>query len=114
MTSEALHLNPSGHLPACTAKLHESSAERSRMLRSRLIGGLFLVGFLTYGVGFGLVSSLTTIPVFSTAWPAHQTTLVVGALLMLLNTASILAKAVLFFPSSSAMAKASRLPISPP
>ncbi len=30
----------------------------SRLTSSRLIGGLFLVGFLFYGIGFALVSSV--------------------------------------------------------
>ena len=34
----------------------------SRMLYSRLIGALFLAGFLVYGVGFGLVTSVIGTP----------------------------------------------------
>jgi hypothetical protein len=54
----------------------------SRMFYSRLIGALFLLGFLS----------------FLAKVPAHQTALVLGALLMLANTAVDIGKAVLFFP----------------
>ena len=64
----------------------------------RLIGSLFLAGFVTYGVGFALVSSVVDTPDFITSVSAHRTTLVLGAFLMLLNTAVDIGKAVLFFP----------------
>src|SRR5215212_2818217 len=51
-----------------------------RMTYSRLIGALFLAGFVVYGVGFGLTS------------------FVLGAFLMLLNAPVDVGKAVLFFP----------------
>ena len=70
----------------------------SRMTYSRLIGALFLAGFLVYGVGFGLVTSVTGSPDFLSTISAHQTILVLGAFLMLLNTLVDVAKAVLFFP----------------
>src|SRR5438105_6090257 len=70
----------------------------SRMTYSRLIGALFLLGFLFYGVGAALVSSVTGAPDFLSTISAHQTTLVIGAFLMLLNTVVDVGKAVLFFP----------------
>src|SRR2546421_3205602 len=70
----------------------------SRMTSSRLIGALFLAGFLVYGVGFGLVTSVTGSPDFLSTISAHQTILVLGAFLMLLNAPVDVAKAVLFFP----------------
>jgi hypothetical protein len=70
----------------------------SRRAYSRLIGALFLAGFLVYGVGFSLVTSLTGAPGFLSTISAHQTTFVLGAFLMLLNTPVDVAKAVLFFP----------------
>src|SRR3954466_6308320 len=71
----------------------------SRMTYSRLIGALFLVGFLFYGVGAALVTSVTGAPDFLSTMSAHQTTLVIGALLMLLNTTVVeVGKGVLFFP----------------
>ena len=71
---------------------------RSRKMHSRLIGALFLVGFLTYGVGSGLVTSLVGGSNFLSTIAASQTILVIGALLMFLNTGVDVAKGVLFFP----------------
>src|SRR5438270_8726646 len=76
----------------------ENNAPGSRMTYSRLIGALFLVGFLFYGVGAALVTSVTGAPDFLSTISAHQTTLVVGAFLMLLNTVVDVGKGVLFFP----------------
>jgi Domain of unknown function (DUF4386) len=71
----------------------------SRMTYSRLIGALFLVGFLFYGVGAALVTSVTGAPDFLSTIAAHQMTLVIGAFLMLLNTTVVeVGKGVLFFP----------------
>ncbi len=65
---------------------------------SRIFGALFIAGFLVYGIGFGLVSSVTTAPDFMATLSAHSTTLLLGAFLMLLNTATDIGKGVLFFP----------------
>ena len=70
----------------------------SRMTYSRLIGALFLLGFLSYGVGFGLVTSVVGAPDFLSTISAHQTILVFGAFLMLLNSLVDVGKGVLFFP----------------
>src|SRR3954471_7915004 len=70
----------------------------SRMTYSRLIGALFLSGFLLYGVGSSLVTSVVGAPDFLSTLSGHQTTLVLGAFLMLLNTAVDVGKGVLFFP----------------
>jgi hypothetical protein len=64
----------------------------------RLIGALFLAGFLTYGIGFALVSSVTGDRDLLAAVAAGQTTLMLGAFLMLLTIAVDIGKAVLFFP----------------
>jgi len=69
-----------------------------RKTYARLIGALFLVGFLTYGVGFTLVNSVISAPDFLSTIPALQTTLILGALLMLGNTLVDIGKGVLFFP----------------
>src|SRR5437763_10083745 len=76
----------------------QSNSAGSRMLYSRLIGALFLLGFLFYGVGAALVTSVTGAPDFLSTISAHQTTLVIGAFLMLLNTVVDVGKGVLFFP----------------
>src|SRR5260370_11980740 len=64
----------------------QDNAPCLRMTYSRLIGALFLVGFLFYGVGAALVTSVTGVPDFLSTISAHQTTLLIGAFLMLLNT----------------------------
>ena len=70
----------------------------SRKTYARLIGALFLIGFLTYGIGFTLVNSVITVPDFLSNIPAVQTTLILGAFLMLGNTVVDVSKGVLFFP----------------
>ena len=76
----------------------QSTSPGSRMRYSRLIGALFLVGFVFYGVGAALVTSVTGATDFLATISAHQTTLLVGAFLMLLNTVVDVGKGVLFFP----------------
>ena len=76
----------------------QNNSPGSRMTYSRLIGALFLVGFLFYGVGAALVTSVTGASDFVSTISAHQTTLVIGAFLMLLNTVVDVGKGVLFFP----------------
>ena len=39
---------------------------------ARLIGALFIAGFIFYGVGFGLVSSVIDAPDFLSMISAHQ------------------------------------------
>lgn len=70
----------------------------SRMRYSRVIGALFLLGFLSYGIGSGLATSLVGGSNFLSTIAASQTVLVIGAFLMFLNTGVDLGKAVLFFP----------------
>lgn len=70
----------------------------SRMLWSRLIGALFLAGFLTYGSGSLLVESIVGEADFVSTIPERETLLVLGAVLMLLNTGVDVGKGVLFFP----------------
>jgi hypothetical protein len=65
---------------------------------TRAIGTLFLAGFVTYGVGFALVGSVTSSPDFLAALPGRRATLALGAFLMFLNTGVDVAKAVLFYP----------------
>src|ERR671924_2267434 len=70
----------------------------SRMTTSRVIGALFLAGFLLYGVGGALVASLTGAHDLLSTVSANKTIFVLGAFAMLLNTPVDVAKAVLFFP----------------
>jgi hypothetical protein len=81
----------------------------SRMIYSRLIGALFLAGFLVYGVGFGLATSVISAPDFLATISVHQTILVAGAFLMLLNTVVDVGKGVLFFPILEQYGKRSAL-----
>ena len=76
----------------------QTTTPAPRKTYARLIGALFLIGFLTYGVGFTLVNSVITAPDFVSTIPAVQSTLLVGAFLMLLNTVVDIGKGVLFFP----------------
>jgi hypothetical protein len=69
-----------------------------RMMVSRVIGALFLCGFLLYGVGSVLVTSVTGGSHFLSTISAHKTILALGAFLILLNTAVNVGKGVLFFP----------------
>ncbi|MCU1472835.1 DUF4386 domain-containing protein [Amnibacterium sp.] len=77
-----------------------SSANRpsSRMTQSRIIGALFLAGFLVYGTGSSIASSLAAPANFLATIGPVQSLLTLGAFLILLNTAVDVAKAVLFFP----------------
>ena len=85
-----------------TAPLVAGSRSRtdtgSRRAYSALIGALFLAGFLAYGTGFSMVMSVIGAPDYLAAMAAHQSTLVLGAFLMLLNTVVDIGKGVLFFP----------------
>lgn len=93
-----------------TINLSKGSVMRdSRMIYSRLIGALFLAGFLVYGVGFGLVTSVISAPDFLATISVHQTILVAGAFLMLLNTVVDVGKGVLFFPILEQYGKRSAL-----
>lgn len=76
---------------------------------SRIFGALFLAGFLVYGIGYALVSSVTTAPDILAAAAANPTILVVGALLMLLNTVVDIGKGVLFFPIAERRGKRTAL-----
>lgn len=78
--------------------LKKSVLTRHRMTVSRVIGALFLCGFLLYGIGSVLVTSVTGGSNFLSTISAHKTILVLGAFLILLNTAVDVGKGVLFFP----------------
>ena len=74
------------------------SVTGTRMTYSRLIGALFLSGFLVYGVGSALATSATGAPHFLASIASHPTLLIIGAVLMMLNTLVDLGKGILFFP----------------
>jgi hypothetical protein len=68
------------------------------MLYSRVIGALFLAGFVLYGMGNGLVTSVVGAPDPLSTISAHEATLLLGALLMLLNSPAVVGIGVLSFP----------------
>jgi hypothetical protein len=70
----------------------------SRMWTSRLIGALFLAGFVIYGAGSILVTSVVDGPDFLAGVGSQKTTLALGAFLMIATTAVDIGKAVFFFP----------------
>jgi hypothetical protein len=55
----------------------------SNKASARIIGALFLAGFPGYIIGFRMVTSVVSAPDFILTIPAHQTALIIGALLML-------------------------------
>jgi uncharacterized protein DUF4386 len=83
---------------AAVGSLKRTGTDGSRKVDSRLIGSLFLLGFASYGTGFGLVTSVVGVPDFLSTISAHRTTFVLGAFLMLLNSVVDVGKGVLFFP----------------
>ena len=86
------------NIPLESSKGNTVIGLRSRMKYSRLIGALYLLGFVVYGGGFALVSSVTHTPDFLSTMSAHQTTVALGAFLMLMTLMTDVWRAVLFFP----------------
>ena len=82
--------------------LHRSRTDATsappRKTYARLIGALFIIGFLAYGTGFGVINSVITAPDFPANISGVQNILLIGAFLMLLNTVVDIGKGVLFFP----------------
>lgn len=102
MNQAIVSMSASSAVPAAAGEsLRGRALIGSRTASSRLIGALFLLGFLSYGVGFALVTSVTGAPGFLSTISAHQnlqTILTIGAFLMLLNSVVDVGKGVLFFP----------------
>ena len=86
------------HHPPPAVSIRTSVLGGSRMMYSRLIGALFLLGFLSYGIGSGLATSLVGSSNFLSTIGASQTLLITGAFLIFLNTGVDVGKGVLFFP----------------
>lgn len=63
-----------------------------------VIGALFLSAIVFYGVGNGLATSVLGAPDSLSTISAHQTTLALGSVLMLLNCIVVVGLGVLFFP----------------
>jgi hypothetical protein len=86
-----------GHAPPLAA-LSTRAVAGSRMTYSRVIGALFLLGFLSYGFGSGIATFLVGGSNFLSTIGASQTLLITGAFLIFLNTGVDVGKGVLFFP----------------
>lgn len=70
---------------------------RSSKKNAAVIGALFLLGILTYGVGSGLVASVVDAPDFLTNGAANATPATFGALLMVLNSVAMLGVGALLY-----------------
>jgi uncharacterized protein DUF4386 len=86
-----------GHAPPIVS-VRTSALGESRMTYSRVIGALFILGFLCYGIGSAIATSLVGGSNFLSTIGASQTLLITGAFLIFLNTAVDVGKGVLFFP----------------
>ena len=87
-----------GRQAANTVNASEHVQTAPRKTYARLLGALFLAGFLFYGGGLALVTSVVSAPDFMSTIATHQTALIAGAFLMLLVTITDVGKGVLFFP----------------
>lgn len=67
------------------------------MKYSRLIGALYLLGFIVYGAGFALVTSIISVPDFLSTMSLHKTMLALGAFMMMLTLFTDVWRAILFF-----------------
>jgi uncharacterized protein DUF4386 len=98
MNQAILSRSTSSTVPVAAGDSQRRALTGSRMTYSRLIGALFLLGFLSYGIGSGLATSLVGGSHFLSTIATSQTPLIIGAFLMVLNTAVDVGKGVLFFP----------------
>ncbi len=97
MTSPALAAD-TGRPFHANARPRTTTGSDKRMFHSRLIGALFLLGFVFYGTGFALVSSVVGAPDFVANIASHRMTLAIGAILMMLPIITDVWRAVVFFP----------------
>ena len=88
---------PTADVPAAPTAVMDPRTG-TRMWTSRLIGALFLAGFILYGTGSILVNSVVDGEDFLPGVGAKETTLALGAFLMIATAAVDIGKAVLFFP----------------
>jgi hypothetical protein len=99
MTHAVPSTSPTVALPLRAPAASETKeVRRTRMRQSRVIGALFLAGFLAYGVGSSIATSIVGRSGFLADVPPVQSLLALGAFLILLNTAVDLGKAVLLYP----------------
>jgi hypothetical protein len=97
-----MNASASGQLTPTTSKTRQTigteGPARGDPNAGRLIGALFLAGFATYGTGAALTNSVIDPANVIAGVAGHQTTLVLGTVLMLAVVAVDIGKAVLFFP----------------
>jgi hypothetical protein len=98
MTTTTATLMPAGRGSGALVGDPSDGRTSGRMWSSRLIGALFLAGFLIYGTGSILVSSVVDGQNFLAGVGAQQTTLALGAFLMIATAAVDIGKAVFLFP----------------
>jgi hypothetical protein len=98
MTTTTATLMPAGRGSGALVGDPSDGRTSGRMWSSRLIGALFLAGFLIYGTGSILVNSVVDGQNFLAGVGAQQTTLALGAFLMIATAAVDIGKAVFFFP----------------
>lgn len=97
MTTQTLKPTTSTDAPP-TADSRSRAEPGSRRAYSAVIGALFVSVFFLYGIGFGLVTSVTGAPAYLATIADHQFTLILGGFLMLLNSVAVVGLGVLFFP----------------
>ena len=97
MATQTLQPTTSTNAPH-TAGSSSRAEPSSRRAYSVVIGALFVSAFFLYGIGFGLVTSVTGAPAYLATIAAHQLTLTIGGFLMLLNSVAVVGLGVLFFP----------------
>ena len=99
MAIQTLKQNSRNAEPAGAGEsLKRTGSMGSRRTYSRVIGATWLLGFVTYIVGNVLATSVLSAPDSLSTILAHQTTLALGGLLLLLTCVLESGKAVLFFP----------------
>lgn len=97
MTTHTLNHDSSSTVPIIPgSRSHAGSG--SRRVYSAVIGTLFVSAFFLYGIGFGLVTSVTGAPGYLATVAAQRLTLTSGGLLMLLNSVAVVGLGVLFYP----------------
>lgn len=97
MATHPLKQNTSSTAPITTGSRSRASSS-SRRVHSAVIGTLFVSAFFLYGIGFGLVTSVTGAPDYLATIAAQRLTLTIGGFLMLVNSVAVVGLGVLFFP----------------
>ena len=97
MTSQTLQPTTSPTASPTAGSRRRAAASAGRAYAA-VIGALFVSAFFLYGIGFGLVTSVTGTPDYLANIVAQRLTLTIGGFLMLLNSVAVVGLGVLFFP----------------